>query len=133
MNSSSIRPPITRIRLPANRDVTAYKRAVSDLTGIGRGHLREGFLPAGRLHDGCSSLPRHSDQGQSGPRDQPVHMAPEPDGFIEDFQHRFIDIAGAIQPTVGPPGWRAGLVEAVSLLDIKTMRLQQHPRIAGCV
>ena len=62
-----------------------------------------------------------------------VQPAPDPDGLIENLQHRLVDALRPEQPAVGPPGRRPRFVEVVDRLYREPFRLQQLPRIPRAV
>src|ERR1039457_771445 len=116
MNSSSIRSPTTRMRWAGKAANRPRSVAVWESTGIGGVHLAEGFAglegAGGGRGRGRGGFARDHDQREGGPGHETIQAAPQPDGFVEDFQHGLINGTGAQQLAVGEPGRRAGFVEA---------------------
>src|ERR1035441_4145169 len=114
MNSSSIKSPTTSTRWAGKAAIRPRSGAAWESTGIGEVHWAAGC--AGLEHAaggrGRGGFARDHDQRERRPGHEAIQAAPHPDGLIKDFEHRFINSAGAQQLAVGEPGRRAGFIEA---------------------
>src|SRR4051794_10294223 len=132
MNSSSIRSPITRMRLPRNPATRVRSRARSS-SGM-RGHdLARRAQTLRRRVIRAPGIPSDYDQRQAGPWQKSFDPTPQPHGFIEHFEDRFIDAPGTYDPAVGPPGQSARLVELVDLLDGEPGRFERLARLGHTI
>src|SRR5271157_6443371 len=112
--SSSMRSPMTRIRLPANPANNRLKRTIWDSACMKR----------------CAApFAGHDDEREARPRHQPVETPPDPYGFVENLQHQLVDIPGTEQPAVCPPWRRADFIETVSGLHRQAMGFEQLARL----
>src|SRR5262245_50823188 len=124
-NSSSMRSPITRMRLPANRSTSAWRRP-APRSADNRLARSASFA----LEVRAIALARQNEERQPGPWNQRVETAPDPHGLVENLQHHAADFLRAEQFAVRPPGRRAGLVEVERLLHRKALRFEQLAGLA---
>src|ERR1035437_4533882 len=113
INSSSMRSPTTRIRLPADPANNRLKRTISD----------SACVPTY-----AAPLARHDDERETRPRHQPIEPPPDPHSLVENLHHQLVDIPGAEQPAVRPPWRRTDLVETVGGFDRQALGFEQLAR-----
>src|ERR1017187_7072271 len=118
MNSSSMRSPTTRIRLPANPANNRLKRTIS---------------PSACIPGSAAPFAGHDDEREARPRHQPVEPPPDPYRLVENLQHQLVDIPGTEQPAVRPPGRRADFVETGGGFHRQAMGFEQLARLERAV